>query len=123
MKDTYTRLLEVAAESKDQKVAEEAVIKLVHHLRSVGRLKMLPSIASELRLIEARRKALRPTVEVARKEDAEYGLKEAKAHGIETKEAIVNTSLISGWRGSYKGMLVDRTGKRSLIDIYKNVTS
>jgi F0F1-type ATP synthase delta subunit len=123
MRDDYTRLLEVAAESKDDAVAKDAVVKLVHHLRSVGRLKQLPSIAKELRRIQARRKALMPKVEVADEKDALRALAAAEKVGIKVGRATVNTSLISGWRLMGGGQLVDRSGKRALVDIYKKVIS
>lgn len=123
MMDTYTRTLELAAESGDKKVAEAAVTKLVAHLKATGKLKLLPTVAAELRKIAARRKALAPVVEVAHQKDAAGALAAAKAEGIEAKEAKVNPSLISGWRARKGGSLIDRSGKRTLIDIYKKVTS
>jgi F0F1-type ATP synthase delta subunit len=123
MRDDYTRLLEIAAESKDDAVAKVAVVKLVNHLRSVGRLKMLPSIAKELRKVQARRMALLPQVEVARKEDAATALSAAEKAGIKAGHAQVNPSLVSGWRASGGGTLIDRSGKRALVDIYRNVIS
>jgi F0F1-type ATP synthase delta subunit len=122
MIDAYTKLLEKAAESENDEVAKAAVGKLVEHLRTAGRLKVLPSIASELRKVQARRKALMPYVEVAHQKDAAQALKEAASEGIKASKAHVNHSLISGFRARGGGKLVDRTGKRALIDIYRNVT-
>ena len=123
MIDTYTHLLEVVAETGDKKIADEAVTKLIKHLKSTGRSKMLREIATELRKIAARRHALAPKVEVASHKEEAKALKEAKAFGIVAKQAVVNKSLISGWRAQKAGMLVDRSGKRALVDIYKNVTN
>ncbi len=122
MIDTYTRLLEVAAESEDDAVSRVAVEKLVAHLRSAGRLKILPSIVHELRKVKARREALRARVEVAHDKDAPDALLKAKEMGVVAKHAQVNPALVSGWRASGGGMLVDLSGKRALIDIYKNAT-
>lgn len=121
MIDDYTRLLEVVAESEDEAVASVAVRRLVEHLKSAGRLKLLPSIAHELRKVKAKREALRPKVEVAQKKDATLALIAAAAHGIRARQALVNPSLVSGWRAQGGGLLVDCTGKSALIDIYKNV--
>ena len=121
MIDTYTRLLEVAAESADEAEASAAVDKLVAHLKVVGRLKMLPSIAHELRKIKARRMALSPRVEVASAEDKASALAGAKAQGFTVTEATVNPSLVSGWRVQGHGKLVDRSGKRALVEIYKKI--
>lgn len=123
MIDTYTRVLEIAAESDDDAISQVAVEKLVAHLKSAGRLKILPSLAHELRKIQARRGALGSKVEVANDRDADHALLKAQELGITTKYASVNPALISGWRASGGGMLVDQSGKRALIDIYKKATS
>ncbi len=123
MMDSYTRVLELAAESKDEKVAEEAVHKLIAHLKSAGRIKMLPQIVSELRMIAARRRALKPHLEVASEQETAAARKEAAVLGIEADTVQITPSLISGWRARANGKLIDRSGKRALIDIYQKVTS
>lgn len=122
MIDTYTRLLEIAAEADDAGAADAAVTKLVKHLKSAGRLKMLPQIARELRKVAARRYALRPVVEVAHLKEAPGALKAAREAGIDAAHASVNHTLIHGWRARSRGVLVDHSAKRALIEIYKNVT-
>lgn len=123
MIDQYTRLLEMVAETGDEKAADEAVHKLVAHLKSSGRMKMLPQIMGELKRVAGRRRLLAPRLEVASQEGKAQAVKEAKAEGIEAKEVRVNPSLVSGWRGIVGGTLVDRSGKRALIDIYQKVTT
>jgi hypothetical protein len=122
MIDAYTRLLEVAAEAQDEKVAEIAIKKLIVHLKSAGRVKMLGQIARKLRTIDARRRALAPVVEVASEREAARALKDAAAHGIVAKKARVNHSLIKGYRARSRGALVDRSAKAALVRIYQNVT-
>ncbi len=122
MIDAYTKLLEKAAESENEAVATAAVGRLVEHLRVAGRLKVLPSIAAELRKVQARRKALAPLVEVAHEKDSKEALQEAKEAGIVATKTHVNPTLISGFRARGNGSLLDRSGKRALIDIYRNVT-
>lgn len=121
MIDTYTRLLEIVAETGDEKTAHEAVVRLVHHLHTAGRLKMLPTIAHELRKIRARKNACAPVIEVA---DISYE-KEARAGalraGVETGMVRVNKEILSGWRAHGNGVLVDCSGKCALIDMYKKV--
>jgi len=123
MIDQYSRLLRSVAQLEDASQAETAVKKLVAHLKSSGRAKMLPQILRELRTIMARRAALAPRVEVAHKKDAARALKAAKAAGIEAEEARVNASLVSGWRAIGGGKLVDRSGKSALAGIYKKITA
>lgn len=123
MMDTYTRLLEAVAESKDEQVADEAVHKLIAHLKSTGRIKMLPQLLTELRLIAARRRSLAPILEVATPKEESAAVAALKAEGITPETVQVTPSLISGWRARANGKLIDRSGKRALIDIYQNVTS
>ncbi len=123
MKDDYTRLLEAAAELEDAALADAAVTKLILHLKSSGRLKMLPQIARALRKVAGKRKALEPVLEVAHQSEATAALEEARALGIEAKRAQVNHALIRGWRGRSHGLLVDKSAKQALITLYKNVTA
>ena len=122
MMDQYTRLLESAALANDERLADQAVHKLIAHLKSTGRMKMLPAVMTELTKLALRRKLLSPSLEVASEKERSIALKEAKEAGIEAAEAVVNPSLVSGWRGFSGGKLVDRTGKRALIDIYQKAT-
>ncbi len=72
--------------------------QLKQHLERTGRLKLLPSILQELKEKTAREAKLAPKKETAQE----------------------NPSLISGWRSVENGVLTDHTGKRALIEIYKN---
>ena len=122
MIDTYTRLLEAVAETEDEAVADVAVKKLIMHLKSSGRMNMLPKIARELHKVAARRVALSPRVEVASQKEAASALVAAAAEGIVAKHAEVNPSLIRGWRAQAGGKLVDHSAKRALTQIYQKVT-
>lgn len=123
MMDSYTRVLELAAEANDEKVADEAVHKLIAHLKSNGRIKMLPQLLTELRTIAARRKSLQAQLEVASEAEKSSAVTAAKAAGIDAQTVRITPSLISGWRARANGNLIDRSGKRALIDIYQKVTS
>lgn len=104
--------------------SDDAIVKnLVAHLTRVGRVKLLPGILAELRVLKAREKVLAPTIEVASKEEEPAALAAAKAQGIEADHAHVNHSLIRGWRARAGGKLVDRSAKRMLTTIYQNVVS
>lgn len=101
---------------------EEVVMKnLMAHLKARGRVKLLPAILRALKVTKIRSAVTGATVEVARKEDASKALSEAAQHGINAETAVVNESLLSGWRGRSKGVLVDQSGKRALTDIYQRV--
>lgn len=122
MIDDYTRLLEATAELEDKAVSDAAVTKLILHLKSAGRMKMLPQIARELKKVAARRHALRPHVEVAHEKERVAALHAAAVAGIITRHATVNPSLIHGWRATSGDTLIDRSAKRALLQIYQKVT-
>jgi F0F1-type ATP synthase delta subunit len=123
MIDTYTRLLEATAELADAAHADAAIAKLIRHLKSAGRMKMLPQIARELKKVAARRRAEQPIVEVASEEECAAALRAAATEGFRAHRAVVNPTLIRGWRARAEGKLADRSAKRALIDIYQRVTS
>lgn len=75
--------------------------ELKAHLERTGRIKLLPAILRELRTKEARQKLLAPRKETVKE----------------------NPSLISGWRSLENGVLVDRSAKRALVDIYRKITA
>jgi F0F1-type ATP synthase delta subunit len=122
MIDDYTRLLEATAEIGDKAASDAAVTKLILHLKSAGRMKMLPEIVRELQKIAARRHALRPTVEVAHEKESAAALRAAAAEGIVARHTSVNPSLIHGWRARSGDKLIDRSAKRALLHIYQQVT-
>ncbi len=123
MIDNYTRLLDATAELDDKEHADAAVTKLMLHLKSMGRMKMLPTIARELRKIAARRHARRPHVEVAHQKESAAALLAAAREGIVAQHTEVNHDLIHGWRARSGDKLVDHSAKRALLDIYQKVTT
>lgn len=123
MIDTYTRLLEATAELEDKAHADAAIQKLIVHLKSAGRMNMLPKIARELKKVAARRHALKSVVEVAHESEEAAALRAAAREGITARHAIVSPSLIRGWRARGEGKLVDRSAKRALIEMYQRITS
>ncbi len=118
MMDSYTRLLEIVAQTEDKKISDDAVSRLILHLKSRGRMKMLSKIARELKKVAIRRQSMLPVIEVANGNDKLKALSEAHAEGFSTDTVRINTKLIRGWRARKGGTLVDRSAKRALIDIY-----
>ena len=123
MIDDYTRLLEATAELGDKAAADAAVTKLIMHLKSAGRMKILPAIVQKLRKIAARRDALRPIVEVAHEKESASALRDAAREGIVAQHTNVNPSLIRGWRAQKGGILIDRSAKSALLNIYQKITA
>jgi F0F1-type ATP synthase delta subunit len=121
MDKLYAKALDDLAH-KDGTNTKSLVADLTKHLVATGRTKLLPGILRQLKIIEARRAKLAPSVEVASQSEAAHALKEAAASGITATKAHVNHALITGWRARSGGTLIDRSAKRGLIDIYRNVT-
>lgn len=99
-----------------------AADNLITHLKASGRMKLMPRILQELKALDARHTAREAHVEVAHAHDAEEALRQASEAGVKARTTRVNHSLISGWRAHTAGTLVDRSGKRALLDIYRRVT-
>lgn len=122
MINRYIRTLELLSELEGPEVAV-AVSKLVAHLKSRGRLALLPQMARTLRRIMVEREKLAPCVEVAREKDAPTALEDAARAGVHAKQAVVNPALVTGWRARSGSTLIDRSGKRALVAIYQKVTA
>jgi ATP synthase delta (OSCP) subunit. len=106
-----------------QEGANEAQIVelLMTRLKAQGRLKLLPKINQELRQLLAREQ--KPLVEVAHQDESEAALAHAARAGVHASHATVNPSLIQGWRARHGSMLIDHSGKRALIDLYRRITA
>ncbi len=135
-------------------VAEEALVeKLLIHLRTKGRMKLLPGIVRALKTDSARAALEKPLLEVAREEDAPaaaaagaaaaaafagafedapasaaphrgaaLALGDASAHATTNiPEAVINKSLIRGWRVRLGGTLIDHSAKQTLVQIYQTI--
>lgn len=101
----------------------ELVKQLTAHLSEKGRLKLLPRILVELKKMQARHEKEFTKLEVASQAETAHALKELDSLGIDTNGVHVNHSLIKGWRILRKDVLVDRTAKKGLIDLYTNITN
>jgi F0F1-type ATP synthase delta subunit len=121
MEKVYAKAIEnLLAKGGDAKMI---VAQLRAHLEERGRTKLLPGILRELKVLEARKANLAPSVEVASEAEAHAALAAAKKAGIDASKARVNHALIKGWRARSGGALIDRSAKQGLIDLYRRVTS
>jgi F0F1-type ATP synthase delta subunit len=107
---------------KPEASADDLVKKLVAHLKESGREKLLPRIARELNRLDARTQSFGEQLEVASPHEKESAQSEAQAFGI-TAEAEVNDTLISGWRARSGSRVIDRSGKRALLDLYQAIAN
>lgn len=102
--------------------ADELVKKLVVHLKETGREKLMPRIARELHRLDARAQSFGEQLEVASAHEKAHAEKEAKEFGI-TAKAEVNETLVSGWRARTGSRVIDRSGKRALLDLYQAIAN
>lgn len=104
----------------DKKAVVEGLLSV---LRADNRVKLLPAILREFKRLEAQGSRYAPHVEVAHADEKTAALAAAAKEGIEVSHATVNPALIRGWRARTGSTLVDRSGKRMLIDLYRNITA
>lgn len=95
---------------------------LTKHLEHTGRLKLLPRILKELTRLEANAARTRDRIEIASEVDRADALETARSLGIIAEPTLV-PELASGWRAYGKGSLIDRSGKRALLDLYRSITA
>lgn len=96
---------------------------LMKHLKEEGRLKLLPGILRELKTLEKALEKQSASLEVASEAEIPEALAAAKAAGILASTATVNTSLVRGWRAREGSVLVDRSAKQALVDLYQKITN
>lgn len=115
--------LALARSIEDGTDEAKLVAGLVAHLKSEGRMKLLPGILRELKVLDARNEKTAPILEVASEAESAGALASAHAMGIETSKTVVNPSLIKGWRAREGSVLVDRSAKQALVDLYQMITN
>ncbi|MDB5237336.1 MAG: hypothetical protein JWL88_438 [Parcubacteria group bacterium] len=102
---------------------KDVMDQLFAHLKATGRMKLLPGIARELQKAQMLARSTDALVEVAHAGESAGALAEAAKLGITAEHAHVNPSLIRGWRARQGSTLIDRSGKRALIDLYRRITA
>ena len=115
--------LALARSIQDGTDEEKLVAGLVAHLKSEGRMKLLPGILRELKALDARNAKSGSVIEVASEGEVAGALESAKAAGIDVVDTMVNPSLIKGWRVRSNGTLTDRSAKQALVDLYQKITN
>jgi len=121
MEKEYAQALFALAQ-KPNASADDLVQKLCKNLHETGREKLLPRILRELKRIDARAESFGESLEVASDAERTSAQKEARELGIST-DAHVNAELVSGWRARSGSRVIDRSGKRALIELYRRITT
>ncbi len=94
----------------------------MRHLKEEGRMKLLPGVLRELKTIQSQTDRLSPSLEIADERDRAAAIASAKEAGIDARDVTVNPSLIKGWRARSGSVLVDRSAKQALVDLYQKIT-
>lgn len=111
-------LMRLQGSAKEAELTEN----LIAHLKREGRMKLLPGILAELKRRDVRSRALAPVLEVAHESDKAAAQAALKAEGVAAAHVRVNHSLLQGWRLKSANTLIDQSGKRALIDLYRKIT-
>jgi F0F1-type ATP synthase delta subunit len=114
-----------AIAKKVREGADEAdlVKALQLHLERMGRVKLLPRIVAELKREVARNAKTEPVLELAHEGLREGALKELSSLGLSVSDIRINTDLIEGWRVRTEDTVLDKSAKRSLVELYKRITA
>ncbi|MBP6869036.1 MAG: hypothetical protein KBC16_02930 [Candidatus Pacebacteria bacterium] len=102
---------------------EDLVKALSLHLERMGRVKLLPRIVAELKREVARKEKSEAVLELAHEGLRESALKELSSLGLSVNDVRINTDLIEGWRVRTASSVLDKSAKRSLVELYKRITA
>lgn len=122
MEKTYAQALHSLL-AKEGAKEKEIFDQFIAHLKAKGRMKLLPGIKRELEKAAMQNRSSEAQVEVAHAGESAGALAEAAKLGITAAHAHVNPSLIRGWRARQGSTLIDRSGKRALVDLYRRITA
>ena len=102
---------------------EDSSRRFVALLEKRGHQKLLPAIIQKVERLTLRHNKIgKTTLTIAKESDAPSALKEVSSYGT-PQVTTIDPSIIGGWRFRSTATLVDRTYKRMLLDLYRNVTS
>jgi F0F1-type ATP synthase delta subunit len=107
----------------------ESIAAMKQNLATRGRSALLPKIARAFARLIAREESRNTmTLTVARQKDAKSAIKEAQLvlakdllAQVDLRESV-DEKLIGGWRIEGRGLLVDRSWKKSLLSMYNRAT-
>ena len=112
----YATALALALKGKTSAEQDTVTTQFIEKIKTRKHLGLLPGILTHLQRGTSTNEE--ETLVVGRKKDVERARKEA---GTEVG-AIINPNLIGGWQHHKEGVLTDTSYKRSLIELYRNIT-
>jgi F0F1-type ATP synthase delta subunit len=123
---SYAQALEIALRKKSEDVQAQLVKNFLVILRSRGHQKLLPNIVHELekRLTREQESVkilfAREEDKIRYKENIQADLLEIAKEKEEQSQEI-DEKLVGGYRVETKNILIDRSYKRALIDLYQKL--
>jgi len=124
--ETYARALHEAGEAPKAPARHVLFAHFIAVLQRRGHEKLLPRIEKEYMKLLARAERNTVRVRVAHKKD-EAAAKKAAAEfsvpGTHAPHVIVDESLVSGYVISGPDFRYDASGKRALLELYKELTA
>jgi len=112
----YATALREALKDKTTAQQGKVVTQFISEIKKRKHQGLLPGVIAHLK--RGTSKKGEETLIVGRKKDVVHARKEA---GTKVG-AIINPNLIGGWQHYKDGMLTDTSYKRSLIELYRNIT-
>lgn len=111
----YSKALKEALKDKAPAEQKKVLTQFLKRIKTMRHEKLLPTILLQLKKDTKEEKEL---LIVGRKKDVTRARKEAN-----TKVgAVINKDLIGGWQHYKDGVLTDYSYKRSLVELYRNIT-
>lgn len=126
----YAEALTYALKDKNDEEAKAVWLRFLKIIRDRGHVKLLKFIPTELEKIEAREHAHHDVTLITADEKSRTKWAHAYDHyekeGIIPANAkrlnIVDESIIGGFQILSKNILIDSSYKKSLVDLYRNIT-
>ena len=112
----YATALTEALKGKTTAEQSKVVTQFIKYVKVRKHEGILPAVAAQLERGVSTKKE--ESLVVAKKKDLVRARKEA---GTKVG-AIINPSLVGGWQHYKDGVLTDASYKRSLIELYRNIT-
>lgn len=127
----YAEALAEALSGKNENEAEKVLARFYEVIKAHGHTGLLPHIPAELRKIEAREKvhgeAILVTADTKSRTRWAHAYDHYKKEGLLPQGAVrhdvVDETLIGGYQIRTKDLLIDSSYKKSLIELYSNITN
>ncbi|XKT75052.1 MAG: hypothetical protein ACJKSS_02700 [Patescibacteria group bacterium UBA2103] len=112
----YSKALKEALQDKTPAEQKKVLAQFLSRIKRMRHAKLLPAILSQLEKGDGNKG--KELLVVGKRKDVARARKEA---GTKVG-AVINKDLIGGWQHYKDGILTDTSYKRSLVELYRNIT-